>query len=131
CLGVQHMTAHWELSSGAERMLQAVKELAPIQFLAQNVRTVDFEDPVFTPYALHEGVAIIGQAFPYTPIAHPRHRFPDWSFGIQEARLQKLVDETRPKGARAVVLLSHNGMEVDLKLAGRVSGIDAMPGGDT
>ena len=130
-LGVQYMTAHWEFTYGAERMLQAVKELAPIQFLAQNVRTVDFEDPVFTPYAIHEGVAIIGQAFPYTPIAHPRHRFPDWSFGIQEARLQKLVDETRAKGARAVVLLSHNGMDVDLKLAGRVHGIDAILGGHT
>src|SRR5207253_195772 len=83
-------------------------------------RTVDFEDPVFTPYALREGIAIIGQAFPYTPIAHPRHYFPEWSFGIQEARLQKLVDEVRAKGARAVVLLSHNGMDVDLKLARRV-----------
>jgi S-sulfosulfanyl-L-cysteine sulfohydrolase len=92
---------------------------------------VDFEDPVFTPYALHEGVAIIGQAFPYTPIAHPRDRFPEWSFGIQEARLQKLVDETRAKGARAVVLLSHNGMDVDLKLAARVRGIDAILGGHT
>jgi sulfur-oxidizing protein SoxB len=80
---------------------------------------------------MHEGVAIIGQAFPYTPIAHPRHRFPDWSFGIQEARLQKLVDETRAKGAKAVVLLSHNGVDVDLKLAGRVRGIDAILGGHT
>ena len=134
-LGVQYMTAHWEFTYGAERMLQALKELAPIEFLAQNVRTVDFEEPVFAPYALREvnGVplAIIGQAFPYTPIAHPRHRFPDWSFGIQEARLQKLVDEVRAKGARAVVLLSHNGMDVDLKLAGRVRGIDAILGGHT
>ena len=130
-LGVQYMTAHWEFTYGAERMLQAVKQLAPIQLLAQNVRTVDFEDPVFTPYAVHEGVAIIGQAFPYTPIAHPRYRFPDWSFGIQEKRLQGLVDEVRARGARAVVLLSHNGMDVDLKLAGRVRGIDAILGGHT
>ncbi|HET7363895.1 MAG TPA: thiosulfohydrolase SoxB [Burkholderiales bacterium] len=134
-LGVHYMTAHWEFTYGAERMLAALKELAPIQFLAQNVRTVDFEDPVFTPYALTSphGVplAIIGQAFPYTPIAHPRHRFPDWSFGIQEARLQQLVDEARAKGARAVVLLSHNGMDVDLKLASRVRGIDAILGGHT
>jgi len=134
-LGVQYMTAHWEFTYGAERMLAAVKELVPIQFLAQNVRTLDFEDPVFTPYALRElngvPIAIIGQAFPYTPIAHPRHRFPNWSFGIQEPRLQSLVDEVRTKGAKAVVLLSHNGMDVDLKLASRVRGIDAILGGHT
>ena len=130
-LGVDYMTAHWEFTYGAQRMLEAIKELAPVQFLAQNVRTVDFEDPVFTPYALRDGLAIIGQAFPYTPIAHPRHYFPDWSFGIQESRLQKLVDEARGKRARAVVLLSHNGMDVDLKLARRVRGIDAILGGHT
>ena len=130
-LGVDYMTAHWEFTYGAKRMLQAITELAPVQFLAQNVRTVDFEDPVFTPYALRDGIAIIGQAFPYTPIAHPRHYFPEWSFGIQESRLQKLVDEARGKGARAVVLLSHNGMDVDLKLARRVRGIDAILGGHT
>ncbi|TMG74759.1 MAG: thiosulfohydrolase SoxB, partial [Betaproteobacteria bacterium] len=134
-LGVDYMTAHWEFTYGAERMLAGIREAAPIQFLAQNVRTVDFEDPVFTPYALRSvngvALAIIGQAFPYTPIAHPRYRFPEWSFGIQEARLQKLVDEVRAKGAQAVVLLSHNGMDVDLKLAGRVRGIDAILGGHT
>jgi S-sulfosulfanyl-L-cysteine sulfohydrolase len=134
-LGVDYMTAHWEFTYGAERMLAGIKEAAPIGFLAQNVRTVDFEDPVFTPYALRavNGVplAIIGQAFPYTPIAHPRQRFPDWSFGIQEARLQRLADEARAKGAGAVVLLSHNGMDVDLKLAARVRGIDAILGGHT
>jgi len=130
-LGIDYMTAHWEFTYGTKRVLEGIKELGPIQFLAQNVRTVDFEDPVFTPYALREGIAIIGQAFPYTPIAHPRHYVPEWSFGIQEARLQKLVDETRAKGAKAVVLLSHNGMDVDLKLARRVRGIDAILGGHT
>jgi S-sulfosulfanyl-L-cysteine sulfohydrolase len=134
-LGVDYMTAHWEFTYGAERMLAALKELQPVGFLAQNVRTVDFEDPVFAPYALREvngvPIAIIGQAFPYTPIAHPRHRFPEWSFGIQEQRLQSLVDEARGKGARAVVLLSHNGMDVDLKLARRVRGLDAILGGHT
>src|SRR5213075_3188048 len=87
------------------------------------------------PYAIREvnavPVAIIGQAFPYTPIAHPRYRFPDWSFGIQETRLQKLVDEVRAKRAKVVVLLSHNGMDVDLKMASRVRGIDAILGGHT
>jgi len=135
-LGVDYMTAHWEFTYGAERVKRAVeRELAPIRFLAQNVRTADFEDPVFAPYALRtvNGVplAIIGQAFPYTPIAHPRHKVPGWTFGIQEPRLQRLVEEVRAKGALAVVLLSHNGMDVDLKLAARVSGIDAILGGHT
>jgi sulfur-oxidizing protein SoxB len=130
------MTAHWEFTYGAERLKKAVEqELAPIEFLAQNVRSVDFEEPVFKPYRLAPvngvPVAVIGQAFPYVPIAHPRHRVADWTFGIQEARLQNLVEEVRAKGARAVVLLSHNGMDVDLKLASRVRGIDAILGGHT
>lgn len=135
-LGVDVMTGHWEFTYGAERVKQAVAhELAPIAFVAQNVKTLDFEDPVFDPYALRSvngtPVAIIGQAFPYTRIAHPRHLIPDWSFGIREGRLQKLVDEVRAKGAKAVILLSHNGMDVDLKLASRVRGIDAILGGHT
>jgi S-sulfosulfanyl-L-cysteine sulfohydrolase len=135
-LGIDLMTGHWEFTYGAERVRQAVeKELAPIEFLAQNVRTTDFEDPVFKPYSLRSvngvALAVIGQAFPYTPIANPRHMVPDWSFGIQESRLQQLVDEVRAKGARAVVLLSHNGMDVDLKLASRVRGLDAILGGHT
>ncbi|MBV8031114.1 MAG: thiosulfohydrolase SoxB, partial [Betaproteobacteria bacterium] len=135
-LGVEYMTAHWEFTYGAARMKQAVeRELAPIRFLAQNVRTADFEEPVFAPYAFHEiggaPVAIIGQAFPYVPIAHPRSLVPEWTFGIQEARLRNLVIEARKKGAWAVVLLSHNGMDVDLKLASRVEGIDVILGGHT
>jgi sulfur-oxidizing protein SoxB len=130
------MTAHWEFTYGAERMKAAVeRELSPIEFVAQNVKTTDFEDPVFKPYSLRSvngvALAVIGQAFPYTPIANPRHLVPEWSFGIQETRLQALVHEVRAKGARAVVLLSHNGMDVDLKLASRVSGIDAILGGHT
>ncbi|HEY7241067.1 MAG TPA: thiosulfohydrolase SoxB [Burkholderiales bacterium] len=135
-LRVDYMTAHWEFTYGAERVLEAVKsELRPIEFLAQNVRTLDFEEPVFKAYALREvsgvPVAIIGQAFPYTPIANPRYMVPDWTFGIQDARLQKIVDEARAHGAKAVVLLSHNGWDVDLKLASRVRGIDAILGGHT
>jgi sulfur-oxidizing protein SoxB len=135
-LGVDLMTAHWEFTYGAERVKAAVeRELSPIEFLAQNVKTTDFEDPVFRPYSLRSvngvALAVIGQAFPYTPIANPRHLVPEWSFGIQEARLQALVYEVRAKGAKAVVLLSHNGMDVDLKLASRVSGIDAILGGHT
>ncbi len=135
-LGVDLMTAHWEFTYGAKRVQDAVdKELGRIEFLAQNVKTADFEDPVFKGWALREvngvPVAIIGQAFPYTPIANPRYFVPDWTFGIQEGALQKIVDEARAKGAQAVVLLSHNGMDVDLKLAARVRGIDAILGGHT
>jgi sulfur-oxidizing protein SoxB len=129
-LGVDYMTAHWEFTYGQK----AVKG-SMVKVLAQNVRTVDFEDPVFEAYALREvngiPVAIIGQAFPYTPIANPRHFVPEWTFGIQEGRLQKTIDEARGKGAKAVVLLSHNGRHVDLKLAGRVRGLDAILGGHT
>ena len=135
-LGVDIMTGHWEFTYGQERVKQAVeKELGGIEFLAQNVATADFGDPVFKPYTLREingaTVAIIGQAFPYTPIANPRYFVPDWTFGIKEQELQKHVDDVRGKGAQAVVLLSHNGMDVDLKLASRVTGIDVILGGHT
>ena len=135
-LGVDYTTGHWEFTYGAQRVREAVeKELAPVRFLAQNVKTADFEEPVFTPYALRSvngvALAVIGQAFPYTPIANPRHFVAEWTFGIQETTLQKNVDEARAKGAQVVVLLSHNGMDVDLKLASRVRGIDVILGGHT
>ena len=135
-LGVDLMTGHWEFTYGADRVMQAVKnELGAMEFLAQNVKTQDFGDPVFKPYAMKTvngvPVAIVGQAFPYTPIANPRHFVPDWTFGIQEDELQKVVNEARAKGAQVIVLLSHNGMDVDLKLASRVTGIDAILGGHT
>ena len=136
-LGVDLMTGHWEFTLGMERVKQIVdKDFAgQIEFIAQNVKTNDFGDPVFKPYVLREinGVpcAVIGQAFPYTPIANPRYLMADWGFGIQEESMQKSVTEARAKGAQVVVLLSHNGMDVDLKLASRVSGIDAILGGHT
>jgi sulfur-oxidizing protein SoxB len=136
-LGVDIMTGHWEFTHGAARVKEIVdKDFAgKIEFLAQNIRTNDFDDPVFKAYTLREingiPIAIIGQAFPYTPIANPRHFVPDWTFGIQEERLQKYVDEARAKGAHAVILLSHNGSDVDLKLASRVTGIDVILGGHT
>ncbi len=136
-LGVDMMTAHWEFTYGMDRVREIVdKELAGrIEFLAQNVRTTDFEDPVFDAYRIREingvPVAVIGQAFPYTPIANPRYLVADWSFGIRESELQATVDEARDKGAQVVVVLSHNGMDVDLKLASRVRGIDAILGGHT
>ncbi|HWJ94950.1 MAG TPA: metallophosphoesterase, partial [Telluria sp.] len=136
-LGVDVMTGHWEFTYGMDRVKEIVdKELAGrTEFLAQNVKTTDFGDPVFKPYTLRtiNGVpcAIIGQAFPYTPIANPRYMVADWEFGIQDQNMQKMVDEVRAKGAKVVVVLSHNGMDVDLKMATRVSGIDAIMGGHT
>src|SRR3990172_1932465 len=136
-LGVDLMTGHWEFTLGAERVKELVDEQLKgrIEFLAQNMKTVDFGDPVFPSWVMREingvPVAIIGQAFPYTPIPNPRYLVHDWTFGIQEENLQKTVDEARARGAHAVVLLSHNGMDVDVKLASRVTGIDAILGGHT
>ncbi|MDQ6683500.1 MAG: thiosulfohydrolase SoxB, partial [Pseudomonadota bacterium] len=136
-LGVDCMTAHWEFTLGAARVQEIVRKdfAGKLAFLAQNVSTADFGDAVFEPYVIRivngVPVAIVGQAFPYTPIANPRYFVPDWTFGIREQELQQVVDETRAKGARVVVLLSHNGMDVDLKLAARVRGIDAILGGHT
>lgn len=136
-LGVDVMTGHWEFTYGMERVKEIVEKdfKGRIDFLAQNVKTQDFGDPVFPPYVMREinGVpcAIVGQAFPYTPIANPRYLVADWSFGIQDDNLQKVVDEVRGKGAQVVVVLSHNGMDVDLKMAGRLRGIDAIFGGHT
>ncbi len=136
-LGVDVMTGHWEFTLGAERVKEIVDNdfKGKVDFVAQNVKTNDFGDQVFQPYVIKHingiPVAIIGQAFPYTPIANPRYMTPDWSFGIQDENMQKQVDEVRAKGAQVVVVLSHNGMDVDLKMASRVSGIDAILGGHT
>lgn len=136
-LGVDAMTGHWEFTYGAQRVKDAIAgDLhGRIAFVAQNVRTVDFDDEVFPAFVLREvngiAVAIIGQAFPYTPIANPRHFVADWSFGIREENLQKVIDAAKKQGAQVLVLLSHNGMDVDLKLAGRVTGLSAILGGHT
>ncbi|MBK5104601.1 MAG: thiosulfohydrolase SoxB [Burkholderiales bacterium] len=136
-LGVDVMTGHWEFTLGSERVKHVVENdfKGRIDFVAQNIKTADFGDPVFPPYVIKQmngvPVAIVGQAFPYTPIANPRYMVPEWNFGIQEETLQQSVDEARAKGAQAVILLSHNGMDVDLKLATRVRGIDAILGGHT
>ncbi len=136
-LGVDIMTGHWDFTYGTARIKAIVEKdfAGKIDFLAQNVKTADFGDPVFKPYVIRPingvPVAIIGQAFPYTPISNPRYLVAEWTFGIQEEEMQKVVDEARSKGAKAVILLSHNGMDVDLKMASRVSGIDAILGGHT
>ena len=145
-LTVDVMTGHWEFTYGMERVKEIVDKdfkgmtgaggaAHRVDFVAQNVKTTDFGDPVFPPYVIRPingvPVAIIGQAFPYTPIANPRYMVADWSFGIQDDNLQKMVDEARGKGAQVVVVLSHNGMDVDLKMASRVRGVDAIFGGHT
>jgi sulfur-oxidizing protein SoxB len=137
-LGVDVMTPHWEMTYGAQRVMEIVNgdfKKAGVDFVAQNVVTNDFGDQVFKPYVIRNingvQVAIIGQAFPYTPVANPRWMVPDWSFGIRDDNMQKFVDEARGKGAQVVVVLSHNGMDVDLKMASRVTGIDAIFGGHT
>jgi sulfur-oxidizing protein SoxB len=146
-LGIDAMTPHWELTYG-EVDTRANIAAFKGEFLAQNIFLTDeaafngaesFDAAtgrVFRPYIVKEvgghKVAIIGQAFPYQPIAHPRRFVPDWTFGIRETELQKLVQEIRAKEKPdAVLLLSHNGMDADLKLAARVSGIDAILGGHT
>ncbi len=136
-LGVDVMTPHWEMTLGADRVKEIVEKdfKGKVDFVAQNVKTTDFGDQVFAPYTLREAngvkVAVIGQAFPYTPIANPRYMVPDWTFGIQDEHMQQMVDEARGKGAQVVVVLSHNGMDVDIKMASRLRGIDAILGGHT
>ncbi|MDX1813077.1 MAG: thiosulfohydrolase SoxB, partial [Gammaproteobacteria bacterium] len=136
-LGVDVMTGHWEFTYGMDRLNEILeKDLkGHIDFVAQNVVDNEFEDPVFNPYVIKEInnvlVAIIGQAFPYTPIAHPKHLVQGWQFGIREDLLQQNVDKAKAEGAQVIVLLSHNGMDVDLKLASRVTGIDFILGGHT
>jgi sulfur-oxidizing protein SoxB len=149
-LGVDIMTGHWEFTYYEEETLANIKEFGG-EFVAQNVfvkdeaafdyRFADFPgynentQRAFQPYTIKEmagvPVAVIGQAFPYTPIANPGYHIPDWTFGIRDVELQKMVDEVRSKGAQVVVVLSHNGMDVDLKMASRVTGIDAILGGHT
>jgi sulfur-oxidizing protein SoxB len=146
-LKVDAMVGHWEFTYGAERVKE-IADKAAFAFLAQNVRDNEWQEPVFEPRKIFERggakIAVIGQALPRTAVANPRWMFPKWEFGIREEDIQKQVDESRADGASIVVLLSHNGFDVDRKLASRVKGIDviltahthdAMPGlirvGDT
>jgi len=136
-LGVDVMTGHWEFTLGADRVTEIVNQDLDghIDFVAHNVKDMDFGDPIFASHTLKEingvPVAIIGQAFPYTPIANPAHFTTGWTFGIQERELQEKVNEVRAAGAQVAVLLSHNGADSDIKLASRVTGLDAILGGHT
>jgi sulfur-oxidizing protein SoxB len=133
-LGVEAMTAHWEFTYGTERV-EELKDKLAFPFLCGNVRDTEWEEEVFESTATFERggikIAVIGQAFPYTPVANPRYMIPTWSFGIRERLLQKRVDAARSQGAELVVLLSHNGFDVDRKLAARVTGIDVILTGHT
>jgi sulfur-oxidizing protein SoxB len=146
-LGVDAMTAHWEFTYGETRVKE-IAEASKIAFLAQNIRDSEWQEPAFEARKTFEKggakIAVIGQAFPRTPIANPRWMIPKWEFGLREDDLRKQVEDARAEGANIVVLLSHNGYDVDRKLASRVKGIDilltshthdAMPGlvkvGDT
>jgi sulfur-oxidizing protein SoxB len=146
-LGIDAMTGHWEFTYGEAALRKNVASFKG-EFLAQNVFLTEdaaFSDKpafepssgrVFKPATIREigglRIAVIGQAFPYVPVAHPQRFTPDWTFGIRERELQKLVDEVRnSQRADLVVLLSHNGMDVDLKLASRCTGINVILGGHT
>jgi sulfur-oxidizing protein SoxB len=134
-LGVEATTGHWEFTLGSDRVAELFGGVdhigaSGIPFLAGNIRDTDFEEPVFPSTRLFEkggvAVAVIGQAFPYTPIANPRWMMPTWTFGIREQALRAAVEAARRDGAEVVVMLSHNGFDVDRKLAGRVDGIDVI-----
>lgn len=128
------MVGHWEFTLGADRVLELIDSLN-FPFLASNIVDLDWEEPVFESTAFYEKggvkVAVIGQAMPYTPIANPRYMFPEWSFGLRTEVLQENVNKARDEGAEVVVLLSHNGFDVDQKMASIISGIDVILTGHT
>ncbi|PTW63354.1 sulfate thiol esterase SoxB [Breoghania corrubedonensis] len=128
------MTGHWEFTYGTDRVKEAIDAL-PFAFLGSNIYDNEWDEPAFEHTLMLERggtkVAVIGQAFPYTPIANPRWMIPGWSFGIREEDIAKHVEEAREAGAEVVVLLSHNGFDVDRKLASRVPGIDVILTGHT
>ena len=133
-LGVDVMVPHWEFTYGQERVQELIGMLN-FPFLAGNVIDNEWQEKVFDTTAYFERggvkVAIVGQAFPYTPVANPRYMMPDWSFGIRDDMVQESVNKARAEGAEIVVLASHNGFDVDRKLASRVEGIDVILTGHT
>jgi S-sulfosulfanyl-L-cysteine sulfohydrolase len=134
-LGTDAMTSHWEWTYGTERVKEVVETQLKFPFLGANIFDAEWDEPAFEPYNIFEKgglrIAVIGQAFPYMPIANPKWMFPEYSFGIREERMQEVVDEVRAEGVDLVVCLSHNGFDVDRKMAGRVKGIDVILTGHT
>ncbi len=135
-LGVDDFVGHWEFTYGQDRVQHLVKNELKATFLAQNIFNTTWQEAVFKSYRIHEvsgrRIAVIGQAFPFTPIANPAYLIPDWEFGIHTQHMQKVVRECREKEhADLVVVLSHNGADVDKKMAALVKGIDIILGGHT
>ncbi|RDW12603.1 thiosulfohydrolase SoxB [Paracoccus thiocyanatus] len=134
-LGVDAMTSHWEWTYGTDRVKEIVETQLKFPFLGANIFDAEWDEPAFEPYKIFERggqrIGVIGQAFPYMPIANPKWMFPEYSFGIREERMQQVVDELRAEGVDLVVCLSHNGFDVDKKMAGRVKGIDVILSGHT
>ncbi|MBA3038972.1 MAG: thiosulfohydrolase SoxB [Alphaproteobacteria bacterium] len=128
------MTGHWEFTYGTDRVKEIIDGL-PFAFLGGNIFDTEWNEPAFEAYKMFEKggakIAVLGQAFPYTPIANPRWMFPNWSFGIREEEVAKNVAAARAEGADLVVLLSHNGFDVDRAMAARVPGIDIILAGHT
>lgn len=140
-LGVEVMTPHWEFTHGIDRVRELFGDRESRgrfagDFVCHNCRELNWDDPVFRPYTVREvggvRVGVIGQGFPYVPVSHPQRFVPGLTFGIQEDQAQRLVQELRDRErADVVVLLSHNGLPADLKMAGRVRGLDVVLGGHT
>ena len=134
-LGTDAMTSHWEFTLGIDRVMEIVENELNFPFLGANIFDTEWDERAFEPYKMFERggvqIAVIGQAFPYMPIANPGWMFPDLSFGVRQDTMAELVAEVRGKGAELVVLLSHNGFDVDRKLAANVDGIDIILTGHT
>ena len=134
-LGVDAMTAHWEFTLGIDRVTEIVENELNFPFLGANIFDAEWDEPAYEPYKMFERggvqVAVIGQAFPYMPIANPGWMFPGLSFGVRQERMAEVVQEVRDAGAECVVVLSHNGFDVDRKLAASVDGIDVILTGHT
>ena len=134
-LGVEAMTSHWEFTLGSDRVNELLENHVDPAFLGANIFDVEWDEPVYDDYKIFErngtAIGVIGQAFPYMPIANPGWMFPELSFGLRRNRIAEVVQEVRAAGAEVVVLLSHNGFDVDRQFARDIPGIDVILTGHT